>query len=528
MARWRARAQVHPRHGTWPGAEQCAAESRSAPGEQSSASSAGRRKNRALGEDRYDELLQGVGGESGGPGRLRGLALLPALLFLPLQPASAQSPNTSTIVVVVTDPSSAVVPGAHVSVTNEETGASRELTSGGNGTAAIAALPLTGTYTVAASLTGFNTARRQHIVLRAGETARINITLGLPSVPSELTVYGTAEGVRADAQIGKRLDSAQIGETPILGRKVSSVPLLNSAFRSAKGTGDLFVNATYFATGAGSRRTTTFTIDGVNNDEGWGRQTMLSTVPLGAVQEMTTLSNAFSAEFGWTAGPAVSIVTKSGTNALRGEAVFLGRLEALQAKSFATDGFCAPSVSTCVTPLTLAAINPADVPDTLNQYSGSIGGAFVKDRAFFFVTGDYTRQDRTTFLSTALPAFVLPPDGNLAYTANYRKGLLNARVDHKISPTQTLMLRANVDRFYDTNPNDAVGGTSAPSVARRYTRGAATGQANLTSVFGPLLVNEARVAYLDGDPVTRWEAQTLSTAYTRAGSVPFTIGQSRL
>ena len=332
----------------------------------------------------------------------------------------------------------------------------------------------------------------------------------------------------AEAQLGKRLDSAIIDETPILGRKISSVPLLNSAFRPAKGTGDLFVNATYFVTGAGSRRTTTFTIDGVNNDEGWGRQTMMSTLPLGAVQEMSTLSNAFSAEFGWTAGPAVSIVTKSGTNQPHGEALFLGRPGGWQAKTFATDGFCAPSVASCVTPSTLTAINPADIPDALSQYSGAFGAAIVRDRTFFFATGDHTRQDRTTFLSSALPPFVLPPDGNLAYTGNYRQGLFNTRVDQKMSPAQTLMIRVNVDRFYDTNPNDAVGGTSAPSVARQYTRGSVTGQANLTSVVGARIVNEARIAYLDGDPVTRWEAQNLSTTYTRAGSVPFTVGQSRL
>jgi outer membrane receptor protein involved in Fe transport len=46
-------------------------------------------------------------------------------------------------------------------------------------------------------------------------------------------------------------------------------------------------------------------------------------------------------------------------------------------------------------------------------------------------------------------------------------------------------------------------------------------------VLSPNLLNEARIGYLNGDPVTLWEAQTLSTAYTRAGSVPFTIGQSR-
>ena len=48
----------------------------------------------------------------------------------------------------------------------------------------------------------------------------------------------------------------------------------------------------------------------------WGRQTAIATVPLGAIQEMTVLSNAFSSEFGWTSGPALNIVTKSGTNEL--------------------------------------------------------------------------------------------------------------------------------------------------------------------------------------------------------------------
>jgi len=453
--------------------------------------------------------------------------VLTALLLLVASDGFAQSPNTSTIVVLVTDQSGAVVSGANVVVTNSERGTVREVVSGADGSAAIAALPLAGTYTVTVSKAGFGTEKRKNVTLRAGETATLKVKLIVGLEQAEVTVYGTTDGVRADAQIGRRLDSSQIDETPILGRKISTVPLLNASFRSAKGTGDLFVNATYFATGAGSRRTTTFTIDGVNNDEGWGRQTMLSTLPLGAVQEMATLSNAFSAEFGFTAGPAVSIVTKSGTNTPHGEGLYMGRPGGWQAKTFSTDGFCPPSVASCVTPATLAAINPADTPDALNQYSGAIGAALAKDRTFFFVSGDYTRQDRTTFLSPTLPSFVLPPDGNLAYTGNYRQGLLNARVDHKISSTQTLMGRFNLDRFYDTNPNDAVGGTSAPSVARRYTRGAVTGQGNLTSIIGSHIVNEARLAYLDGDPVTRWEAQELSTTYTRAGSVPFTIGQSR-
>ena len=440
----------------------------------------------------------------------------------------AQSPNTSTIVVLVTDQSGAVVSDAKVTVTNSQTGPVREATSGSDGSVSFPALSLTGTYTVAVSKQGFTGEERKDVTLRAGETATLRAKLLVGSEQAEVTVYGTAEGVRADAQIGRRLDSPTIDETPILGRKVTTLPLFNSSFRQGKGTGDLFVNATYFVTAGGSRRTTTFMLDGANNDEGWGRQTAIAAVPLGAVQEISVLSNSFSAEYGWTAGPALNIVTKSGTNDVRGEGLWMTRPGAWQAKTFGTDSFCPASVSTCVTPATLEAVNPADVPDELNQFSGTIGAPIAKDRTFFFATADYTRQDRTTFLSTTLPAFVLPADGNLAYVGTYRQVLFNGRVDHKVTPTQTFMVRANVDRFYDTNPNDAVGGTSAPSVARKYSRRSVTVNASDTLVVSSTLLNEVRAGFNNGDPVTLWEAQNLSTAYTRTGSVPFTIGQSRL
>src|SRR5262249_52588077 len=150
----------------------------------------------------------------------------------------------------------------------------------------------------------------------------------------------------------------------------------------------------------------------------------------------------------------------------------------------------------------LKSISPVDIPDVLNQFSGSIGGSFVKDKTFFFATDDYTRQDRTAYISATLPAFVLPADGNLGYVGNYRQELFNGRLDHKLAPTQTLMVRFNLDRFFDTNPQDAVGGTSAPSVARRYARRSWTAQANHTSVVSATLLNEVRFAYLNGDPVT--------------------------
>src|SRR5205085_476663 len=279
------------------------------------------------------------------------LSLLLTASLLCAHAAFAQSPNTATMIVVVVDQNGAVVRDAKVSLTNNATGDVREAVSGSDGSATVPALSLTGTYTVTVSKEGFGDEELKDITLRSGEAATLKVKLLVGSQKVEVTVYGTAEGVRADPQIGRRLDSPQIDETPILGRKVSTVPLLNSAFRQAKGTGDLFVNQTYFVTGVGGRRQTTVTLDGANNDEAWGRQTAIATVPIGAVQEITALSNAFSSEFGWTAGPALNIVTKSGTNELHGEALFLGRPGAMQSDGFSTRNFCPPSVSTCVKPL---------------------------------------------------------------------------------------------------------------------------------------------------------------------------------
>ncbi|HEX7720945.1 MAG TPA: TonB-dependent receptor [Pyrinomonadaceae bacterium] len=458
--------------------------------------------------------------------------LLQACVFALLLTISAfaafgQSPNTASMNVTVVDQNGAVVRGANVSVVNTATGATREAVSGEEGTATIAALPLTGKYKVTVTMTGFTAQDATGLELRAGETATVKVKLVASGGQSEVTVFGTTEGVRTSPQIGVPLRTDQINETPILGRKTSTLPLLNSAFRQGKGTGDLFVNQTYFITGVGSRRATTFTLDGASNDEGWGRQTAIATIPIGAIQELSVLTNAFSSEFGWTSGPALNIVTKSGTNDIHGEGLFLIRPGGWQAKTFSTKGFCPPSVSSCVTPTTLTAINPVDIPDALQQISGTIGGPIKKDKTFVFATADYTRQNRTTFLSAALPAFVLPADGHLDYTGHYRQFLFDGRVDHRFTPGETLMVRFNVDRFSDDNPQDAVGGTSAPSVARRYSRRSWTTQGNFTSVISSHLLNEARVAYLHGDPVTLWEAQTLSTTYTRAGAVPFTIGQSR-
>src|SRR6478735_2273138 len=117
------------------------------------------------------------------------VCFLSACLVLAL-PASAQSPNTSTVVVFAVDQSGAVVKDAKVSVTNAQTAATRESMSGADGSATFPALSLTGSYTISVTKPGFVADDVAGLTLRAGETASVRVKLVASGGKSEVTVYG--------------------------------------------------------------------------------------------------------------------------------------------------------------------------------------------------------------------------------------------------------------------------------------------------------------------------------------------------
>src|SRR4051812_24237086 len=99
--------------------------------------------------------------------RLSSCVLPVALLIALAVPASAQSPNTASIVVVVVDQTGGIVKDASVTVTNTETRATREGVSGSEGSASFAALPLTGQYAIRVSKSGFADQDVAGVMLRA-------------------------------------------------------------------------------------------------------------------------------------------------------------------------------------------------------------------------------------------------------------------------------------------------------------------------------------------------------------------------
>jgi Carboxypeptidase regulatory-like domain/TonB dependent receptor len=401
-------------------------------------------------------------------------ALLFALTCIPL---IAQTTNTATIIGTVLDAAGARVSGAVVTLDNKATGLHRTATTDADGDYAFGALPITGTYTITIGQT-----TRGPLTLRGGETVIINGTL---AVAEAVTVLGTAEHVRSDSpELSTRLDERAIRQLPVLGRKLTSLPLLNSAVRPARGTGDLFLNNTLFVINGGGRRQTTYAVDGSTGDDAWGRQTIFTNVPLAAVREFTVLTNAFSAEYGRSTGSAINVVTQSGTNELRGDVLLTDR--------------------------------PTSA-DRLGQFSGMLSGPIVADRTHFLLGVERNEQRRRSLITSPLAPG--------SFTGKYAQTLAMARLDHELGNANHLVVRGNLDRFTDSNPADVVGGVTLPSAGRTFRRSATSLQLSDATIVSPTLFNEARAIRQLGSPITEFAPHAPSTQFVRPGVS--TEGESR-
>lgn len=423
-------------------------------------------------------------------------------LFIPVAPlVCGQTPDTATIHGTVVDPSRAAVSGVAVTVKNAQSGLERKAETDAAGEFSIKGLPIAGSYTVTAGKAGFADAELRPITLQGGATADLNIQLSLASGQSEMVVTGVVGEVRTDEpQLGTRLSASQMEETPLLNRKISGLPLLNAANHPAISQGDVFMNQFLFTTNGAGRRQAWFEVDGSNAVDMWGRQTIFSTLPLDSVQEMTILTNAFSAEYGGTDGGVVNIVTKSAGSALHGDAQYTARPSATEA---ALAGFTTAN----------AASGNDLTNDTLNQAAASLGGPLGGDgKTHIFGSGEYSMENRGS------P--VISPVAPQVFVGHYRGWLGLMRLDRQLGDKHSLFFRSNVDGFHDTNPNGAVGGNNLPSVDRVFRRRTYSEEAGETAVLSSSLINNIRLQFQLASPITEFDPVIYGTQY----SVPISTG----
>ena len=422
--------------------------------------------------------------------------------------ATAQTPDTATLTGRVQDASGALLPNASLTIINRQTGFTRTASTGPRGRFALTGLPTGDRYELSTTHDGFASATTP-LSLPGGNTATIIVTLAVSPANVSVTTTGTASDVRTDEPaLGTRLTAAQIEETPLPNRRITYLPLLNAANRPAINQGDVFMNQNLFTTNGAGRRQAFFEVDGASANDSWGRQTIFTNLPATAVQEMAILTNSFSAEYGASTGSVINIVTRSGGDRLHGDVLELYRPAEPEAR---LSGFTA----------TNAASGNDITSDTLNQTAASLGGVIPATPTHFFFAGEFSQQRRASPVTSPLAPG--------SFIGHYRDLLGFLRLDQELSPRNNAFLRLGADSFYDTNPNGTVGGATLPSVARTFRRRTYTAEAGETAVLTPSLVNNLRVSFQLGSPITEFDPALAGTQYVVpiAGAATFTSGTSQ-
>jgi len=413
----------------------------------------------------------------------------------------AQTPDKAAINGHITDRSSAAIPGVQVTATNSITGFERSTQTDTSGGFSLGGLSIAGTYRLTAQKEGFADRTLSDITLAAGTTAELNLELAVSGGQTKVTVTGEAGGVRADEpQLGATLSASQVEETPLINRRITYLPLLSSANRPAINQGDVFMNQDLFTTNGTGRRQAWFEVDGANAVDAWGRQTIFGNLGVDTVQEMDVLTNAFSAQYGFTAGSVVNIVTRSGSNEFHGSVLALGRPSGTEAS---LSGFTS----------TTATSGNQLTNDTLAQGAANISGPFGGGgHTQFFAQSEYSWQNRTSPVTSPIAP------GN--FLGHYRDWLALFRVDHQLNDRNNLFFRANLDRFYDTNPNGTVGGNSLPSVDRIFRKRTYAAELGETAVLSPTLLNNLRLQFQLASPITEFDPLIHGTQFV----VPISTG----
>jgi hypothetical protein len=302
-----------------------------------------------------------------------------ASLALPAM-ASAQALYGS-LTGTVSDNTGAAIPGVTVTVTNEGTGLKLDTVTDGEGLYTVRNV-LPGTYTLSAALQGFKTFTQTAIPLTAGNILRVNATLEIGDLTESITVTTEAALLKTDkADVSVELQPKEITDLP-LNQFRNYQALMNlvpgatpGAFQNSQGSTpqrSLSVNVN------GTNRNNNSTrIDGAASINIWLPHHAGMVASAETIDNVNIVTNNFDADTGMAGGAAIAVVTKSGTNNLRGSAFIFHNRDEWNANTFFNNA------------------NKLTKPPVTNSiYGGTLGGPIVKNRLFYFGSYERFKEER--------------------------------------------------------------------------------------------------------------------------------------
>lgn len=301
--------------------------------------------------------------------------LLLGALFLIFTCASAAAQQRGSITGTILDADGLVLPGATVTVTEQNTGFQRTVVTAETGAYLVPNLD-PGVYTVLIEFSGFTPVRRTNLTLTSGAGITFDVTMQVAGVQEEVVVTAEAPLVdRRSNQIGGTLSGQEIDELPVNFRHVGALTQLvpgmtpNPAQSTFEG-GQIVANGT-------PAQSNLYLVDGMynNDDRLGGSQGTQVRVVLDSIQEYQVLGNQYSAEYGGGAGAIINMVTRGGTNEFHGRAYSYFRDDRFNARGhFLPDDLPKPEERTL-------------------QAGFALGGPIVRDRAHFYFLIERDNED---------------------------------------------------------------------------------------------------------------------------------------
>jgi hypothetical protein len=390
-------------------------------------------------------------------------------------PAAAQSQASNGLIEgTVHDNSGGVLPGVTVTLTNTDTGASRTVVTNENGLYRAPLLPL-GSYTVVAELSGFKKFEQSGISLGAGQTAVIDITLGVGNVTETVSVTAEAPIVDpAKIDLGRNLNEREVKNLPLVSRNPYNFALLQpgvSGYENAEfGVPRFSANGTLLRVN--------YQIDGNTNTQKDRAGLRLLPVSEVMVREVKVITSGYAPEFGQTTGLVYNAITPSGTNTVRGDASFRFRRKAMSARPFF--------------------LNSATKPDTyVNTFTATLGGPIVKDKLHFYLGYERTSRDLsadrviTITSANAERLGLSAEDASGVMPATQAAQFVIGKIDYQVSSANRLTVRQV--NFVNDSPNNVGGGANAKEWATDFSDSMFSTASQLVSTLGANKLNELRV-----------------------------------
>jgi hypothetical protein len=338
------------------------------------------------------------------------LVLLLALLFAAPAMLLSQS-YFGTVTGVLSDATGAVIPGAKMTLLDQEKGYKFNAVSDATGRYLFRTIP-PGVYSVTAESDGFEKTVRTDIRVDVNINATANLTLKVAN--STQTIEVTSQNTALDAQdatTGLVIDRKFINDLPLIDRYVMDLTMLTPGVTETDDQCAINCTGTNFVSNGSRNSTADVLMDGATISNPWPGVTQVTYTPSPeAVDELRVEQSNFSAEYGFSGATVVNMITRSGSNTFHGSGYDFVRNKIADANSWFNNlyGDPLPSVHR-------------------NNFGGTVSGPIFKNKTFFFFDYDATRQSTMGSYAAGVPTDAERNDGDFGVVCAAQGGTFDSK-----------------------------------------------------------------------------------------------------